>query len=130
MYTRGIGPRPIKSPRIDKGLVRGEDAMVGGGEWDLRKRKALRLYLEEIHAFPLLSRAEENQLAKQSQQSGDAAEDARETLINRNLRLVVSIARKYTTQGLARGLSLEDLIQIGNEGLFKAVSGFDPTKGR
>src|SRR5438093_7602859 len=107
MYTRGIGTRPIKTPRIDKGLVRGEDAMAGSGERDLRKRKALRLYLEEIHAFPLLSRAEENQLARQLQQGGDAAEDASKTLIAHNLRLVVSIAWKYTTQGLARGFSLE-----------------------
>lgn len=82
----------------------------------------VKMYLQEIGKIPLLTREEEVELAKGIAQ-GDLR--SRESLINANLRLVVSIAKKY----IGRGLSLLDLIQEGNLGLMKAVEKFDYTKG-
>lgn len=82
----------------------------------------VKLYLKEIGSYPLLSIDEEIQLAKKIEQ-GD--EDAKQTLAESNLRLVVSIAKRY----VGRGLSFLDLIQEGNLGLIKAVEKFDYTKG-
>lgn len=79
----------------------------------------LEIYLREIHRNPLLTREQERDLALRIQQ-GDAA--ARDEMIKSNLRLVVSIARHYTGQGL----SMLDLISEGNLGLVRAVEGFDP----
>ncbi|MFQ6117883.1 MAG: RNA polymerase sigma factor RpoD/SigA [Candidatus Bipolaricaulia bacterium] len=82
----------------------------------------VKTYLQEIGKVPLLTREEEVELAKRIQQ-GD--EKAREKMALANLRLVVSIAKRY--KGL--GLPLLDLIQEGNIGLMKAVEKFDWTKG-
>lgn len=82
----------------------------------------VRMYLKEVGKIPLLTVTQETELSLATL-NGDA--DAREMLINSNLRLVVSIAKKY----MNRGLSLLDLIQEGNIGLMKAVDRFDPTKG-
>lgn len=83
---------------------------------------AVRMYLKEIGRVPLLSAEEEVELAKRVQE-GD--EEAKQRLAEANLRLVVSVARKYA----GRGMSLLDLIQEGNMGLMKAVEKFDYTKG-
>ncbi|HSL64289.1 MAG TPA: sigma-70 family RNA polymerase sigma factor [Gaiellaceae bacterium] len=83
---------------------------------------ALQLFLNEAARYPLLTAAEEVELAKRIER-GDAA--AKERMINSNLRLVVSIAKKY--QG--HGLSLLDLIQEGIIGLIRAVEKFDWRKG-
>jgi len=83
---------------------------------------SLRLYLREISRIPLLSAAREVELAEAIQR-GDRT--ARNALIEANLRLVVSIAKRYVGQGM----SLEDLIGEGNIGLIRAVSKFDATKG-
>ena len=82
----------------------------------------VRLYLREIGRVPLLSQDEEIELAKRIQ-AGDTA--ARNQMVEANLRLVVSIAKRYT----GRGLSLLDLIQEGSFGLLKAVEKFDYEKG-
>lgn len=82
----------------------------------------VRMYLKEIGKVPLLSSDEEIELAKRME-NGD--ELARARLAEANLRLVVSIAKKY----LGRGLLFLDLIQEGNLGLIKAVEKFDYTKG-
>ena len=82
----------------------------------------VKLYLKEIGSYPLLSIAEEIELAKRIEK-GD--EHAKKILTESNLRLVVSIAKRY----VGRGLSFLDLIQEGNLGLIKAVEKFDYTKG-
>ena len=82
----------------------------------------VRMYLKEIGTVPLLSADEELVLARRKAE-GD--EHAKERLIEANLRLVVSIAKRYT----GRGMSFLDLVQEGNLGLIKGVEKFDYTKG-
>ena len=82
----------------------------------------VRMYLKEIGNIPLLT-AEEEVFLAQRIEKGD--EQARKQLIEANLRLVVSIAKKY----VGRGMSFLDLIQEGNMGLMKAVEKFDYKKG-
>ena len=83
---------------------------------------AVRLYLQRIGRVPLLTREDEVRLAKRVEQNDMAAKNA---LIEANLRLVVSIAKRY--QG--RGLTLLDLIQEGNMGLIRGVEKFDWRRG-
>lgn len=85
---------------------------------------SIQIYLKEIGQFPLIKAAEEKELAKRIE-NGD--EEAKTLLARANLRLVVSIAKKYV--GRSPDLTLLDLIQEGNLGLFKAVDKFDWTKG-
>lgn len=82
----------------------------------------IKMYLKEIGEAPLLTREEEVELAKRIEK-GDQA--AKRTLAESNLRLVVSVAKKY----VGRGMTFLDLIQEGNVGLMKAVEKFDYTKG-
>ena len=82
----------------------------------------VRMYLREIGRIPLLSFEEESDLAKRIL---DDDEEAKQKLAESNLRLVVSIAKKY----VGRGMLFLDLIQEGNMGLIKAVEKFDYTKG-
>ncbi|MBU1289989.1 sigma-70 family RNA polymerase sigma factor [Patescibacteria group bacterium] len=84
----------------------------------------VQMYLREIGRIPLLTAQEEVKLAKGIER-GD--EESRQNLTQANLRLVVSIAKRYA--GRSRSLSLLDLIQEGNIGLFKAVEKFDYHKG-
>ena len=84
---------------------------------------SVRIYLQQIGKIPLLTPEEEFEVAKQIYET--RSEIARKVLINANLRLVVSIAKKY----IGRGLSFLDLIQEGNMGLIKATEKFDYTKG-
>ena len=82
----------------------------------------VRMYLKEIGKVPLLTADEEIELAKRMEQGDD---DAKKRLCEANLRLVVSIAKRY----VGRGMLFLDLIQEGNLGLIKAVDKFDYTKG-
>jgi len=82
----------------------------------------VRQYLREIGKYPLLDAEEEVDLAKRFEKSEKKAKDK---LIESNLRLVVSIAKKY----IGRGLSLLDLIQEGNQGLIRAVEKYDWRRG-
>ena len=88
----------------------------------------VRMYLREIGRIPLLSFEEELELSKkmiEGDPNSEEAEAARKKLAESNLRLVVSIAKKY----VGRGMLFLDLIQEGNMGLIKAVEKFDYTKG-
>lgn len=82
----------------------------------------VRMYLKEIGTVPLLNAEEELRLAKRK---ADGDNSAKERLIEANLRLVVSIAKRYT----GRGMSFLDLVQEGNLGLIKGVEKFDYAKG-
>ena len=84
---------------------------------------SVKIYLQQIGKIPLLTAEEELHVAKEIKDNN--SESAEETLINANLRLVVSIAKKY----IGRGLSFLDLIQEGNMGLMKAAEKFDYEKG-
>ena len=86
----------------------------------------VKVYLKEIGRVPLLSADEENELAeKMASDDPKVAAEARKRLSEANLRLVVSIAKRY----VGRGMQFLDLIQEGNLGLIKAVEKFDHTKG-
>lgn len=121
--------------------IAGVDVLEGGGllnfqedESHLKKYQygkgsstsydSIQIYLKEIGQYPLIQAAEEKLLAQRIE-AGE--EEAKKLLARANLRLVVSIAKKYV--GRSPDLTLLDLIQEGNLGLFKAVDKFDWTKG-
>lgn len=83
---------------------------------------SIKVYLNEISQYNLLSKEDEVRYAKAA---ANGSQEAKNTLINHNLRLVVSIAKKY----MGRGLTLSDLIQEGNFGLIKATEKYDVDKG-
>lgn len=84
---------------------------------------SVKIYLQQIGRIPLLSMDEEIETARRIQETD--SEEAKARLVNANLRLVVSIAKKY----IGRGLSFLDLIQEGNMGLMRAAEKFDYSKG-
>lgn len=98
-----------------------EDLLVGGYTDDITD-DSVRMYLREIGKIPLLSNEEEMKLAKRIMEGDHRAKDK---MAEANMRLVVSIAKRYS----GRGLDLLDLIQEGNTGLLRAVDKFDPEKG-
>ena len=119
----------------EKFAVAGIDVLEGGNllnldiesDKDLNKSgsfDSIQMYLKEIGQYPLIHASEEKDLAKRIEK-GDI--EATNLLARANLRLVVSIAKKYV--GRSANLTLLDLIQEGNLGLFKAVEKFDWTKG-
>jgi RNA polymerase primary sigma factor len=122
----------------DKFATAGIDVLEGGGMLNLDSEQliekgysrsdssydSIQMYLREIGKYPLLNAQSERDLAKRIV-DGDG--EARNLLARANLRLVVSIAKKYV--GRSPDLTLLDLIQEGNLGLFKAVDKFDYTKG-
>jgi len=125
----GVGDDPGAEPTVfaldapDEGLGNGDDDL----ELDLTRETPLltdsvQLFLNEAGRYPLLSAAEEVELAKRIER-GDMA--AKERMITSNLRLVVSIARRYQTPGITLG----DLIQEGGIGLIRATEKFDWRKG-
>ena len=83
---------------------------------------SIKVYLNEISQYNLLSKEDEVRYAKAA---ANGSQEAKDALINHNLRLVVSIAKKY----MGRGLTLSDLIQEGNFGLIKATEKYDVDKG-
>jgi len=120
----------------EKFSIAGIDVLEGGNllnldndpsDKDLNKSSmhdSIQMYLKEIGQYPLIYASDEKDLAKRIEQ-GDL--EAKNLLARANLRLVVSIAKKYV--GRSDNLTLLDLIQEGNLGLFKAVEKFDWNKG-
>lgn len=94
------------------------------GETGKEMQDSVQMYLREIGKIPLLSAAEERDLGRRIEQGDD---EAKNRLTQANLRLVVSIAKRYASH--SANLSLLDLIQEGNIGLFRAVEKFDWRKG-
>jgi RNA polymerase primary sigma factor len=116
LQNRGIDVRD------DCGNQRTASTTYENGDLALATADAVAIFLNELRRFPLLTAAEEVELAKRIEQ-GDQA--ARDRMINSNLRLVVSVARRYQN----RGLSLLDLIQEGVLGLIRGVDKFDWRRG-
>src|SRR5687767_6938282 len=106
----------------DCGRASAPDATYVNGDLASATTDSLQLFLNEAGRYPLLTAAEEVELAKKIERGDQAAKNR---MINSNLRLVVSIAKKY--QG--HGLSLLDLIQEGVIGLIRAVEKFDWRRG-
>ena len=105
-------------------LGKKKEAVKSKASLKLEASDNVQMYLREIGRVPLLTAQEEVKLAKRIEQDD---EEARQKLTQANLRLVVSIAKRYA--GRSRNLSLLDLIQEGNIGLFKAVEKFDYHRG-
>lgn len=119
--------RGIRVEEEDADLPLLDDAQIGRLEHELSAEGValddpVRAYLKEIGQVPLLSTEEEQTLARAAR-AGDA--DARRRLSEANLRLVVSVAKRYA----GRGLPFLDLIQEGNLGLMKAAEKFEPDRG-
>jgi RNA polymerase primary sigma factor len=115
----------LDEPAIDELVDEEEDDIdtINSGEYfDDVSDDSVRLYLREIGKIPLLSAEEELALAKKVV-AGD--KKAKDKMAEANMRLVVSIAKRYS----GRGLDFLDLIQEGNTGLLRAVEKFDPDKG-
>lgn len=102
--------------------VSDEDLAITPENVDAMADDSVRMYLREIGDIPLLSQEEELELAQKAVKGNKKAKDK---LAESNMRLVVSIAKKYS----GRGLDFLDLIQEGNTGLLRAVEKFDPEKG-
>ena len=100
-----------------------EDPKVQENMSSVNSDDSVRIYLQQIGKIPLLTPEQEHEIAKKIYEEHD--EFSKDILVNANLRLVVSIAKKY----IGRGLSFLDLIQEGNMGLMKAAARFDYTKG-
>ena len=113
--AEAAGPENVKEEEVE--LLTDEDLTK-----DININDPVRMYLKEIGRISLLSPEEEAEL---SIRVADGDEEAKNILAESNLRLVVSIAKRY----VGRGLLFLDLIQEGNIGLMKAVDKFDPTKG-
>jgi len=111
---------------VDIDLKDDPDFLISQSDEDILKGinidDPVRMYLKEIGKVPLLSGSEEIKLAKRMENGDD---EAKKRLAEANLRLVVSIAKRY----VGRGMQFLDLIQEGNLGLIKAVEKFDYTKG-
>ena len=121
-----IDDEDVDDPEVDAVIAENPEAKEIDLEATISKNIAVddpvRMYLKEIGKVPLLTAQEEIDLAKRME-AGD--ENAKQKLCEANLRLVVSIAKKY----VGRGMLFLDLIQEGNLGLIKAVDKFDWTKG-
>lgn len=114
--SRQLSSESSKEPEVE--MTEDETALSS----NVKINDSVRMYLKEIGRVPLLSADEEVNLALRIQQ-GD--QEAKQELAEANLRLVVSIAKRY----VGRGMQFLDLIQEGNMGLMKAVEKFDHTKG-
>ncbi len=100
-----------------------EDPKIQENLTSVNADDSVKIYLQQIGKIPMLSAEQELEIAKKIRDNNDTF--AKDILVNANLRLVVSIAKRY----IGRGLSFLDLIQEGNVGLIKAAGRFDYTKG-
>ena len=114
----------IELAEDDASLEDISDPAVAMANDEISNDDSVKIYLKEIGSVPLLTNEEETELARRLAENPHD-EGARQRLAEANLRLVVSIAKKY----VGRGMQFLDLIQEGNMGLLKAVDKFDYTKG-
>lgn len=122
----GVKDFDIDEPRSDEleneEELTDEDLAITAENVDAFADDSVRMYLREIGKIPLLSPEEEMELANKIVKGNKKAKDK---MVESNMRLVVSIAKRY----VGRGLDFLDLIQEGNTGLMRAVEKFDPEKG-
>ena len=119
----GVDFNKLQEEEEDDVLESVEDPKVQESISSVNSDDSVKIYLQQIGKIPLLSPAQELDLTKQIYERQSTF--AKNLLVNANLRLVVSIAKRY----IGRGLSFLDLIQEGNLGLMKAAGRFDYTKG-
>ena len=112
----------INTLNLDENMEFDQENEVNTDSVDVVIASSVKMYLREIGQYGLLSREEEIKLAEAA---ANGSQEAKDDLVNHNLRLVVSIAKRY----MGRGLTLLDLIQEGNMGLIKAVDKYDVNKG-
>ena len=115
-------PEPEYDDLVSEDDLTDEDLEITAENVDQFADDSVRLYLREIGKIPLLSNEEEVDLAYRIVKGEKKAKDK---MVEANMRLVVSIAKRYS----GRGLDFLDLIQEGNTGLLRAVEKFDPDKG-
>ncbi len=117
-------PEPVAADLDDQWAVEDDEELITDDRayMDDIADDSVRLYLREIGKIPLLTAEEELTLARKVVKGDKRAKDA---MAEANMRLVVSIAKRY----VGRGLDLLDLIQEGNSGLLRAVEKFDPDRG-
>jgi RNA polymerase primary sigma factor len=128
----GNGIEVLEEPRAerDKELNANDESLNENERQELSEQagdyaSALQMYLREVLTLPLLTHEQEIELAKRIGGGGQDAEVAEKQLIEANLRLVVTTAKRYRN----RGRGLLDLMQEGNIGLLKAVKKFNYTRG-
>lgn len=119
----GVDFNKLQEEEEDDVLESVEDPKVQESISSVNSDDSVKIYLQQIGKIPLLSPTQELDLTKQIYETQSTF--AKNLLVNANLRLVVSIAKRY----IGRGLSFLDLIQEGNLGLMKAAGRFDYTKG-
>ena len=120
-------PRPHQAPPYHPARRRGaerEERVFEEAEHTL-DRTPMKIYLKQIEHIPLLTPAEEIELGEKVQARGRGTQEARHRMIRSNLRLVISIAKRYTNMGL----TFSDLVEEGNIGLMRAVEKFNPKRG-
>ena len=113
---------PAADDLVDEDELLDEELAITADNVDAFADDSVRMYLREIGKIPLLTQEEELELANRALEGDKKAKDK---LAEANMRLVVSIAKRYG----GRGLDFLDLIQEGNTGLLRAVEKFDPGKG-
>lgn len=121
-HNKGNIVSPALSEDVDVDEAYLDDGEDEGHEKEKEADNAIRQYLAEVGRYPLLTAEQEMVLALRTA-AGDL--EAQQRLVEANLRLVVSFAKRYTTHGIA----LLDLIQEGNLGLIRAAQKFDPRRG-
>ncbi len=117
---REISPSSLKRRKPKKE----EEGIFEETEYTL-DRTPMKIYLKQIEHIPLLTPEEEIEVAERVQSKTRGSAKARHRMIRSNLRLVISIAKRYTNMGL----TFSDLIEEGNIGLMRAVEKFDPKRG-
>lgn len=110
-------PKPKKERDDEEGAIEETEHTLD--------RTPMKIYLKQIEHIPLLTPEEEIELATKVQARNRSSAEARQHMIRSNLRLVISIAKRYTNMGL----SFSDLVEEGNIGLMRAVEKFNPKRG-
>lgn len=116
---------PMERRRRRRGREEGEEGEENPESDHTLDRTPMRIYLQQIENIPLLTPDQEIELAQKIQSKHKGAAQARHQMIRSNLRLVISIAKRYSNMGL----SFSDLVEEGNIGLMRAVEKFNPERG-